>query len=256
MHRSTPQTESARIRRFLPRQTPMSALERLVAVVGALAGIGLTAIALAILGLDPELPLIIAPMGASAVLVFAVPSSPLAQPWSVIGGNGLSALAGVLAVQLVPDPTLAAAVAVAGAVLLMSLGRCVHPPGGAVALTAVVGGPVIQSLGFGYALAPVLTSSALLVLVGLAYNNGVRRSYPHEAPATPRASAPMTGGLVIERRDVEAALASLDEKLQLEPEDLEALVLQVMLEAEARIKRGDTAAVPAVEGLQPGGSGS
>lgn len=219
------------LRRFLPRQTAMSGQERVVAFVGALAGIAITAMALALLGVDPRLPLIIAPMGASAVLVFAVPSSPLAQPWSVVGGNGLSALAGVLATQLVPDPTIAAAIAVAGAVGLMSLGRCVHPPGGAVALTAVVGGPVIHGLGFGYVVVPVLLSSALLVAVGLAFNNGVRRSYPHVAPVT---SEPVRG-LSIERVDVEAALDALDEKLQLDPEDFEALVRQVMLAAEARV---------------------
>lgn len=254
MSSPTTQTTKARLRRLLPRQAPMRPQERLVAVVGAFAGIGLTAIALAILGPDPALPLIIAPMGASAVLVFAVPSSPLAQPWPVLGGNGLSALAGVLAVELVPDPTLAAAAAVAGAVLLMSLARCVHPPGGAVALTAAVGGPAIQALGFGYALAPVLTSSALLVLVGLLYNRGVRRSYPHETPPIATTPAPRIGGLVIERRDVEAALEALDEKLQLEPEDLEALVRQVMLAAEARLSDEATATAPMADGLQPGAS--
>ena len=235
----------ARLVRFLPRQAPMSGLERLVAVVGALAGIGLTAMTLALIGHDPGLPLIIAPMGASAVLVFAVPASPLAQPWPVLGGNGLSALAGVLAARLIPDPTIAAAVSVAGAIGLMSLGRCVHPPGGAVALTAVVGGPALHNLGFEYVLAPVLSSSALLVLVGLAYNNGLRRSYPHEAPVPSK--APLAG-LSIERCDIEAALDTLDEKLQLDPEDLEALVRQAQLMAEQRHAAGrvsESAPLPA-----------
>jgi CBS domain-containing membrane protein len=221
------------LRGFLPRQSAMTATERVVAMVGGLAGIALTAMLLHLFGVDPKLPLIIAPMGASAVLVFVVPTSPLAQPWSVIGGNTLSALAGVTAMQLVPDPTLAAALAVAGAIGLMSLARCVHPPGGAVALTAVVGGPVVHALGFGFVLVPVALSSLLLVSVGLAFNNGVRRSYPHIAPAAapvPVPARPMS----ISRADLEVALAKLDEKLDLDVEDLEALMHEAMLAAEAR----------------------
>ncbi|MEG8058719.1 HPP family protein [Sphingomonas sp. 22L2VL55-3] len=76
------------------------------------------------------LPLLVAPIGASAVLIFAVPASPLAQPWSVVGGNIISALVGVTAARFVPIPYLAAGVAVGGAILVMSLLRCLHPPAG------------------------------------------------------------------------------------------------------------------------------
>ncbi|RYH63846.1 MAG: hypothetical protein EON54_07270, partial [Alcaligenaceae bacterium] len=72
-----------------------------------------------------------APLGASAVLVFAVPASPLAQPWAVIGGNVLSALVGSACAALIPDPAWAGAAAVALAIALMFSLRCLHPPGGA-----------------------------------------------------------------------------------------------------------------------------
>ncbi|MER3609381.1 HPP family protein, partial [Klebsiella pneumoniae] len=81
---------------------------------------------------------------ASAVLLFGVPSSPLAQPWSIVGGNVLSALIGVTVGMLVPD----AALAIAGMYFL----RCLHPPGGAVALTAILGGAGVHSEGYHFVL--------------------------------------------------------------------------------------------------------
>ncbi|MFD1837338.1 HPP family protein [Paracidovorax cattleyae] len=84
------------------------------------------------------LPWLVAPIGASAVLVFGVPASPLAQPWPVVGGNALSALVGVACAALVPDPALAGALAVALAIALMVRLRCLHPPGGAAALFVVM----------------------------------------------------------------------------------------------------------------------
>lgn len=237
------------LRSFLPRQTPMSAVDRWVACVGGFSGIALTAMLVHLLGgsqVGAGLPLIIAPMGASAVLVFAVPASPLAQPWSVVGGNTLSALAGVTAMKLVHDPTAAAALAVAGAIGGMSLMRCVHPPGGAVALTAVVGGPAIHAHGFGFAWMPVALSSLLLVAVGLAFHNGLRRRYPHVAPAP----VPLPRALDVERADIEAALAELDETLDIDVEDLEALVRATLVAAGSRHHAPHRAALSAPTGAE------
>lgn len=69
-----------------------------------------------LLGPGANIPLLVAPMGASAVLLFAVPASPLAQPWSIIGGNLVSATIGVTCANVIGDPTLAAALAVALAI--------------------------------------------------------------------------------------------------------------------------------------------
>ena len=122
-------------RAFAPILAGATLQERLIACAGALFGIGLTTVicGLVIHGGD-YLPTIVAPMGASAVLVFAVPTSPLAQPWSVIGGNTLSALIGVTASHCIDDRAIAAAVAVSLAILVMSVTRSLHPPGGAAAL--------------------------------------------------------------------------------------------------------------------------
>ena len=128
----------------------------LVSGLGALLAIGLS-------GLIGHLaasqsgwaPLIVAPMGASAVLLFAVPSSPLAQPWSIVGGNVLSALVGIGVGQAVGDPVLATGVAVALAILVMSMTHCLHPPGGAVALMTVMATQQNGAADFFSAFAPV-----------------------------------------------------------------------------------------------------
>ena len=125
------------------------------------------------------LPLLVAPISASAVLVFAVPASPLAQPWSVVGGNVVSALVGVTAARFVPSPYLVVGVAVGGAILAMSLLRCLHPPGGAAALTAVIGGPAVLGAGYAFPFVPVGIYSLILILTGIAFHRASGHSYPH-----------------------------------------------------------------------------
>jgi CBS domain-containing membrane protein len=105
-------------------------------------------------------------MGASAVLLFAVPSSPLAQPWSILGGNVVSAVTGVLIFKIFGHAALALGVAVACAILAMSLLRCLHPPGGAVAMTAVIGGPAIWHAGFAFPFDVVALNSFVLIATG------------------------------------------------------------------------------------------
>jgi CBS domain-containing membrane protein len=123
--------------------------------------------------------LLVASMGASAVLLFALPEGPLSQPWAVIGGHTLSAIVGVLSASLVSDPLLAACVAVGGAIGVMQRCGCVHPPGGATALSAVVGGGSVRALGAQYVLTPVLLNAIIIVTVAVAFNGLLtRRRYP------------------------------------------------------------------------------
>ncbi|MFT8676262.1 MAG: HPP family protein [Acetobacter sp.] len=170
----------------------------LLAAAGALVGIVVTAL-LSGLVARAAFPLIVAPIGASAVLLFAVPASPLAQPWSIVGGNTVSALVGVGVSMLVPNVALAAGMAVALAIAVMVLTRSLHPPGGAAALTAVLVHP--SSAGLSAALLfpflPVALNSVVLVAVGLLFHTLTRRRYPHGAtppvarPASSVATAPL-----------------------------------------------------------------
>ncbi|CUW95709.1 CBS domain-containing membrane protein [Agrobacterium fabacearum S56] len=168
------------LRRLIPDAAPVSNRERLRAAAGAFVGISLTGLLGSLaFRLDPALPAMIAPMGASAVLLFAVPSSPLAQPWSILCGNIVSAFVGVTVALLVPDIFLASALAISLAIAAMMALRCLHPPSGAVALTAVLGGPAVHSLGYGFILWPVAGNSLILLILALVYNNATGRAYPH-----------------------------------------------------------------------------
>jgi CBS domain-containing membrane protein len=158
---------------------------------------------------------IAAPLGASAVLVFAVPASPLAQPWSVIGGNALSALVGSVCAMLIPDPAWAGAVAVALAIAVMFRTRCLHPPGGASALLAALTGAKPE-----FALFPMLTDSMLLVMAGMFYNEFTGRHYPHRGAAQTSAKP----GSRFSAADLDAALAHYNQVLDVSRDDLEGIL--------------------------------
>src|SRR5580693_5700434 len=105
---------------FIPSPIAVRWPERLRSCLGALLGIAFTGGTMHILlGPAASIPLLVAPMGASAVLLFAVPASPLAQPWSIIGGNLVSATVGVACARWIGDPVSAAALAVALAICVM-----------------------------------------------------------------------------------------------------------------------------------------
>jgi CBS domain-containing membrane protein len=167
---------------------------------------------------------LIAPIGASAVLVFAVPSSPLAQPWSVVGGNTVSALAGICCVIFIPDQLMAASIAVGLAVGLMFALRCLHPPGGATALLAVL----VHATSFQFAAFPVLVNSVALVLFGVLYNSLTGRPYPH-AQRSPSAAA-MTSSR-FSAADLDAALLHYNQVTDMPRDDLAALLHRAELSA-------------------------
>lgn len=220
---------------FLPTSIHVSKRERLRSCVGALIGITLTAgITRLTLGSASDLPLLVAPMGASAVLLFAVPASPLAQPWSLIGGNLVSAVVGITCAHWISNPVGAAAVAVAISIGVMFSLRCVHPPSGAVALTAVLGGPAIHSMGYGFALMPVGINSIALLGSAIAYHGATRHRYPHR-PSTESTSAVTTSDqqAAFTRADLDAVLERRDEFLDVDIDDLQA----VLGEVEARAYR-------------------
>lgn len=215
---------------FQPLLVGASLKERLLTCVGAGIGIILTILVCAQFPrMIADLPLIVAPLGASAVLVFAVPSSPLAQPWPVVGGNIISTLIGVTVFKAIPDITFAAGVAVGLAILIMSLLRCLHPPGGAAALTAVIGSNGIHSAGYEFAFLPVGVNSLTLVLVAMIFHRMTQHSYPHR-PAQP---VPLSRNGV-QLQDIDAALEDMHESFDISRADLEALFSSAEAHAEKR----------------------
>lgn len=216
---------------FKPLLAGANLRDRAIACLCAAIGIALTIVVCAGLPLaEADLPVIVAPLGASAVLVFAVPSSPLAQPWPVVGGNTISTLVGVAVFDLVPHATVAAGVAVGAAILVMSFLRCLHPPGGAAALTAVIGSQGIHDAGYAFAFAPVAINSIALVALAMFLHRVTAHSYPH----VPAAPMPVKW---LDASDVDAALEEMHESFDIAREDFDALLAHAERHAEARRAR-------------------
>ena len=152
------------LKALVPAPVVVGRRERWRAIIGALTGILVAGLLCRWAALAwNSTPWLMAPLGASAVLVFTLPASPLAQPWAVLVGNTLSALVGVLCVRMIGEPVLAAAVAVGASIGVMFVARALHPPGGASALLAVMSGAGSPQ----FALFPVGLNSLLLLLVGV-----------------------------------------------------------------------------------------
>ncbi|WP_235302933.1 HPP family protein [Sphingopyxis sp. MWB1] len=227
---------------FIPVLAGASLRDRLLACAGALLGVAFVGASCWLL-LPASMPWIVAPIGASTVLLFAVPASPLAQPWAIIGGNSLSAMVGVATLFLLPDPLYAAPVAVAAAILLMSLCRCLHPPGGAAALSAILAPSLILADGGARFLVLVAINSALLVASGWLFHRLSGHSYPHRAVPAGQGEADASArthispsGLLIE--DIDGALADLGETFDIGREDLAMLLTHAEARAERRRSTG------------------
>ena len=153
----------------LNRRT-VSHRERLITSLGGFFGIlGVYFVSTVLLD-DKGTVLIVASMGASAVLLFAVPHSALAQPWNVMGGHLVSAIIGVSCARFIPDMLLAASFSVGFAIVAMHYLRCIHPPGGATALSAVISGPVVHSMAYTYVLQPVLINCIVILAIAILFN--------------------------------------------------------------------------------------
>nr|WP_315456383.1 HPP family protein [uncultured Sphingorhabdus sp.] len=214
---------------FVPKLAGASLNDRLIACAGA--GLGVLAAALAGLGIQdflPALPFLIAPIGASAVLVFVVPSSPLAQPWPVVDGNVISAIVGVAVLHNVPNTAAAIAIAVGGAIFIMSLLRCLHPPGGAAAITTILGAQAVIDAGYIFPISIVAANSLALVAFGFLFHKFTGHSYPHRV--APAQAMPM--GLL--RADIDQAVKEAHETFDIDLADLEAILLKAERIAEQR----------------------
>lgn len=216
-----------KLRRWLGIElVEVSATERLVAALGG----GLAIFILMLISswaLPPSgVPAVVASMGASAVLLFAAPHGQLSQPWPVIAGHGVSALTGVLCAHCVDASILAAACAVGLSIGVMHLLKCIHPPGGATALTAVIGGQAVHELGLRFVLFPVLANATAMVLLGVLINYAFKwRRYPAGiCPASSPLPKPSAASAQPTHEEIIAALRQLDSFVDVSEDDLIRLV--------------------------------
>ena len=200
----------------------VSPIEKLVSGLG-----GAVSVLLVILISDDALGLhgsagLVASMGASAVLLFAVPHGQLSQPWPVVAGHVGGALIGVTCAQIIGPTMIAAGVAVGLTILAMHQFKAIHPPGGATALTAVVGGAAITDMGFGFVWHPVLVNSLTIVAVAVLFNYAFRwRRYPVHLGRV--RSVDTSDEDELSHDEVLAALRSLDSFVDITEDDLRRL---------------------------------
>lgn len=217
-----------RLQRFIAFESEsISAVEKLVASLGGLLGVTLISLITYKITGAAGAALIVPSMGAAAVLVFAVPHGKLSQPWPLIAGNLVSAFVGVSCFKLIPDAFLAAGLAVGLSIACMHILNCVHPPGGATALAAVIGGSTIHDLGYMYVLSPVLINVLIIFVTAIVFNGFFAwRRYPAasmmrftDAQIT---TEPLDG--VVDKQAIEKAISDMDLVLDVTTEDLQRVI--------------------------------
>ncbi len=106
------------------------------------------------------IPLLMAPFGATCVLLFSIPGSPLSQPANVVGGHVVSTVIGLLLHVLLPAEWWSLGLAVGLAIAVMMALRVTHPPAGADPLVVFLDNP-----GWSYLGLPVASGSLALILI-------------------------------------------------------------------------------------------
>jgi len=201
--------------------------ERIISGVGAFLGIFIAFIISRQFVGDLNSIIIAASMGSSAVLLFAVPHGSLSQPWALLGGHTLSAIVGVACAQLIENQLLSASIAVGAAVTVMYYARCIHPPGGATALGAVVGGPAVHELGYQFVITPILLNAVLMLIVAVSFNAlfawrryPVHKNFKENALDKEELSDMPTSLLPIAHEDFVYALTQIDTFIDVSESDL------------------------------------
>lgn len=190
----------------------------------------------------PGYPMIVASMGASAIILFFIPNSPLAQPWPFVGGQLVSAFVGMACALNIPETSTAAATAVGGSITLMLIMRCLHPPAAATSLTPIMAGETLSSLGYSFIVVPVAINVLTLLLLAIFINRGVMgRNYPSPLPAkkqnNQRHSVTQPSHQIgFSEQDLSLALAKNDVFVDMTDAALSKLLTQVEMNAFQRIK--------------------
>lgn len=226
---------SIKIKQILGGDNSVSTAEILASTLGGFIGIFLISVISYHFTGASGAALIVPSMGASAVLVFAVPHGKLSQPWALFGGQLSSAFVGVACYMLVPNLFVAGGLAVGLAIGTMHVLRCIHPPGGATALVAVVGTSQIHALGFEYVLTPVLLNTLIIFSSAFIFNSFFPwRRYPTSMMRftdTPTIEK-QKPSRYIDKQHIERALSDIDLVVDLNVETLQELFALTLEHAE------------------------
>jgi len=189
----------------------------------------------------PGYPMIVASMGASAIILFFIPGSPLAQPWPFVGGQLISAGIGVWCALNISEISTAAATAVGSSILLMLIFRCLHPPAAATSLTPIMAGTSITSLGYSFVLVPVAVNVFTMLLLVIFINRWVMsRDYPNPLPKEKKRANTVisepTHQIGFSSQDLDLALQNSDVFFDMSYPELSCLLTEVEINAFQRIR--------------------
>ncbi len=221
------------LKAFKPLSTTASPMEKVRS--GITGGIAIMLLAWVLYASpQPDFPLLLlGSMAASAVLLFAAPHSPFAQPWNLVGGHLFSALAGWTCSLLIPDQALAAGMAVGTAIFLMHYLNCLHPPGAATALTLVLAAGQFHEMGWQWVAVIVIANTLISLVLALIINNLLpSRSYPSRPTATPPNPEPR---VIPEQADLQWALAQMDSVIDVSAADLSLIYDKAQAHAQVRL---------------------
>jgi CBS-domain-containing membrane protein len=220
---------------FRPHPLQTSPAEKLRS--GLAGGIAILLLTLALQYLPQTMfpMLIVVSMAASATLLYATPHSPLSQPWNLVGGHVVSALAGLACSALIHDPVLAAGAAVGLAITLMQFLSCLHPPSAATALMMVLGSSQFHVMQWQWALSIVAINAGISLLLALTINNLLPgRRYPVQATPLPPPPKPAPF-ITLEQADLAWALEQMESAIDINEEDLAEIYKLALQSAQKRI---------------------
>ena len=208
--------------RVLSNTLSLSSSERWKASLGALLCLAACGLLLRSLPLDAHW--LLAPVGASVVILFVQFHSPLAQPWPLLGSYLIATATGLACSHWVTQPILAAALAVALTIWLMAWLNCVHPPGGALALLLVLNGPYSSTEKVAVS-ELIAINAGVLLLAALFINRMVlRRRHPHSStqpgPSHNTQDRPPIERLGLTHTDLESAVKTLNTFVDVQEDEL------------------------------------
>lgn len=190
-----------------------------MAAVGAFFGIGLAGLALWASPVGARW--LLAPIGASAVILFVMPHSPVAGAWPVVGGYAAGIAAAGACLWLIPFPPLCAAAAVGLSIWLMGRLHCVHPPGGAAALLLATCTTGVGAEWRGWVVS-LAANVAILLGASTAYNRMTGR-WQHAHPAAAAPAPHLHLPVALTHEDIAAAINARYEFIDLGEDELLAL---------------------------------
>jgi CBS domain-containing membrane protein len=181
----------------------------------------------------------IASMGASSLLLFVIPTSPISQPWALFGGQMVSGVIGTTLALTVADISIAAALAVSLSLIAMMYMRCLHPPGGATALIPILLGPEIHEIGFVFVVTPIFINTVILLGISLFVNRVIlNRHYASQSLPEPEETQRQTNAIIqsspFSKEDLEYAFQKMDTFVDVNAEDLFRIYSHATAHAEER----------------------